>query len=141
VGTALTVTRPVVTVNGVVSLAGVPDLAAAASTTGEGNQQELRRAVVELLGGSPEAVPERYAQASPHALLPLGVPQLLVHGSRDDRVPVQLSRDHTAAATKAGDRVRLVEVPTGDHGDVTRADRPAWPQVVAWLDELAGRTA
>ena len=35
------------------------------------------------------AVPERYAQASPHALLPLGVPQLLVHGSRDDRVPVQ----------------------------------------------------
>ena len=37
-----------------------------------------------LLGGAPDQVPDRYASASPAARLPLGVPQLLVHGRRDD---------------------------------------------------------
>ena len=35
-----------------------------------------------FLGGRPDAVPEAYRLASPHALLPLGVPTLLVNGAR-----------------------------------------------------------
>ena len=34
--------------------------------------------------------------ASPAALAPLGVPQLLVHGTDDDIVPISQSRDHAA---------------------------------------------
>ena len=66
-------------------------------------------AVEELLGGSPEQVPERYAAASPAQLLPLGVPILLVHGARDDTVPVSLSRDFQRAAIAAGDACDLAD--------------------------------
>jgi len=59
----------------VVALAGVSDLRRAW-------ELGLSQGVVEeLLGGRPEQVPERYAAASPQELLPLGVPQILVHGS------------------------------------------------------------
>ena len=43
--------------------------------------------VNQLLGGTPEEVPHRYARASPRRRLPIGVPLLLVHGERDDDVP------------------------------------------------------
>ena len=50
--------------HGVVSLAGIPDL-------DEGVKRHLARGMCqELVGGSPAAVPQRYQQASPRALLP-----------------------------------------------------------------------
>jgi acetyl esterase/lipase len=131
--------RPLVRIKGALSFAGVPDLVMAATAPGGGLGGDLRHAVLDLLDGAPDAVPDRYAQASPRALLPLGVPQLLVHGSRDDRVPVEQAQVYSEAAAAAGDAVRLVEVPTGDHGDITRADRVAWPDVVAWLSDVSGR--
>ena len=65
-------------------------------------------AVNELLGGGPAEVPERYAAASPVQRLPLGVPTLLVHGARDDTVPVTFSLEFRAAAVAAGDTCDLV---------------------------------
>ena len=138
---AATRRRPSVPVTGVVSFAGVPDLAAAARAAGDGNVGELRKAVVGLVGGTPEAVPERYAKASPVEQLPLRVPQLVVHGVRDDRVPIEQARRYAAAATRAGDALQLVEVPTGDHGDITRSDRSAWPQVASWLTDRSASRA
>jgi acetyl esterase/lipase len=67
------------------------------------------RAAGELLGGSPEEVPERYAAASPAARVPLGIPQLLVHGRADDIVPPAMSRAYRDRAVDAGDEVELVE--------------------------------
>src|SRR2546422_749172 len=64
-----------------------------------------------LLGGSPSEVPERYAAASPAALLPLGVRQVLVHGDRDDIVPPAQSRAYCQAAIAMGDDVELLELP------------------------------
>ncbi|MBV9688230.1 MAG: hypothetical protein JO202_00815 [Ktedonobacteraceae bacterium] len=60
---------------GAVSQAGVVDLEHAWRLRLGNN------AVRTLLGGSPRQVSERYAAASPAALLPLGVPQVLIHGS------------------------------------------------------------
>ena len=67
------------------------------------------------------------------ALLPLGVPQLLVHGGRDDIVPPQQSRGYAAAARAAGDEVELAELPGADHFDVIESGHPAWIEVVDWL--------
>jgi acetyl esterase/lipase len=67
------------------------------------------RAAGELLGGSPEEVPERYAAASPAARVPLGIPQLLVHGRADDIVPPAMSRAYRDRAVDACDEVELVE--------------------------------
>ena len=79
-------------------------------------------AVPELLGGTPEAQPARYGAASPMALLPLGVPQEIVHGRADRIVPVGLSEAYVAAARGKGDAARLVAVEGAGHFDVIAPD-------------------
>lgn len=109
---------------GVVSLAGVADLA-------DGWRRNLSRgAVAELLGGGPDQVPDRYAVADPMRSLPLGIPQSVVHGERDDIVPLAISRDYAAAARRAGDTVRLRVLPDADHFDVIDARSPAWAAIL-----------
>jgi dipeptidyl aminopeptidase/acylaminoacyl peptidase len=90
--------------------------------------------ILALLGGTPQAVPDRYAVGSPIRRVPLGVPTLLVHGTRDDVVPPRRSRDFAAAARAAGDDVTLVE-PDADHRQVVDPRHPAWKPVPAWLRE------
>jgi acetyl esterase/lipase len=84
-------------------------------------------------GGGPEQVPERYRQASPAALLPLGIPQLLVHGERDDVVPASLSRGYAAAARAGGDEVALVLRPEDGHFEHIDPASGAWEAVTTWL--------
>ena len=72
---------------GVVSLAGVADLRRA---------WELRlssNVAATFLGGAPDEVPDRYKLASPIELLPLGVPQRLIHGAKDAIVPLEISQN------------------------------------------------
>ncbi|MGZ6124646.1 MAG: alpha/beta hydrolase family protein [Myxococcales bacterium] len=98
---------------------------------------DLSRGVaVEFLGGTPKGLPERYAFASPRALLPLGLPQLVVHGSDDDIVPASIGRDYAAAAREAGDPVDYVELPGTGHFEHLDPAGPAWAAVTAWLDRL-----
>lgn len=89
---------------------------------------------VEFLGGTPAQQPERYALASPKALLPLGVPQLVVHGTDDDTVIVDIGREYAAAARQAGDPVELVEFPGMGHFEHLDPKGQAWAAVVAWLE-------
>lgn len=117
---------------GVVSLAGVNDLALAWRLgLSDG-------AAGELLGGGPETLPERYAAASPAALLPLGVPQILLHGLEDADVPPELSATYAAAATAMGDAVRLRELPDVDHFALIDPCSAAWGVAVAELLPLLG---
>lgn len=118
--------------SGVVSLAGVPDLARAAHEGLGGG------AAAALMGGSPAAVPARYAAASPAALLPLHVKQILVHGSEDAIVPLLLSQDYAFAAKAKGDDVRLVTLP-GGHFDVIDPATPAGRAGCDAVVELLGR--
>ena len=111
-----------------VSLAGVADLREAA-------RLRLSSGVVhDLLGGTPETVPERYAAGSPAELLPLGVPQLLVHGERDDIVPVSISRAYAEEAIAAGDDVELVVDPRAGHFEHLDPSARVWSVVRDWLD-------
>jgi acetyl esterase/lipase len=113
-----------------VAQAGVVDLAEAA-------RLGLSRGVVEeLLDGSPSQVPDRYELASPAARVPLGVPQLLVHGGRDEIVPAQMSRDYARAAEAAGDPVDLVVHETFGHFEHLDPRSAAWESVRAWLPGL-----
>jgi acetyl esterase/lipase len=87
-----------------------------------------------LMGGAPADVPDRYALGNPIRRIPLRVPTLLVHGTRDETVPVKRSRDFAIAARAAGDDVTLVE-PEADHRQVIDPQHPAWAPVPAWLRE------
>jgi acetyl esterase/lipase len=119
-------------------LAPVADLAAA-HVLGLGNG-----VVGQFLGGSPQEQPTRYAAASPAALLPLGVPQLIVHGTADDTVPVQIARDYSAAARAAGDAVTLVELADRGHFDFLDPGSEAHAVLCRWLlasDRASARPA
>jgi acetyl esterase/lipase len=118
---------PRIAVTSAVSLAGIGDLAAAAA--GNVGWDAVRG----LMGGRPDEVPDRYALASPAARLPLGVPQLLVHGENDGVVPVNLSRRYAEQAYAAGDDVRLAILPGTGHMDPIDPTSPAWQTVVDWL--------
>lgn len=96
-----------------VGQAPLSDLAAAAPLSG---------GVAAELAAPPEA--------STMARLPLGVPQLVVHGTRDDCVPVAMSRAYSAAA---GDEVTLRERAGEGHFEHLDPSSGAWAEVVAWL--------
>jgi acetyl esterase/lipase len=120
---------PPVRAQRVVSLAGVADLADAYRRWHGG-------IVGELMGGSPEEVPERYAAGDPIRLLPLEMPALLVHGVRDETVSIELSRGYAQAARAAGGEVELVEIE-GEVGHRTHLDprSTAWAAVIERLDD------
>jgi acetyl esterase/lipase len=112
-----------------VAQAGVVDLVVAARE-GVGNG-----AVVDVLGTAPDADPVRYALTSPMALVPLGIPVLLVTGDADDTVPSSLSASWAAAARAAGDDVTLhVEPGEGHMGHVDPASQ-VWAVARGFLSD------
>lgn len=124
--------EPGVRVRAAVSLAGVLDLVGAADASlGRG-------AVASYLGGTPAAVPGRYAESSPLALLPLGVSQVVVHGQEDSVVPRAMSERYAKAAEAAGDRVALELVPGHGHLALIDPRRAAWRLVADHLGVVLG---
>ena len=113
-----------------VALGGVCDLEAGFAA-GLGDN-----AVAELLGGSPGDVPQAYAFADPAARLPLGRRQVLVHGTEDDRVPIDHALRYAERATVAGDDCVVVELDAG-HFEPIDPRSTAWPSVVDVLSSLA----
>jgi acetyl esterase/lipase len=111
----------------VVALAAVSDLRLA------WDWQLSTGAVGELLGGDPQQAAEAYALASPIELLPLGVPQMLLHGDADDVVPYELSQRYHAAARAAGDDCTLVTLPATGHFELIDPRSTAWPHVLTTL--------
>jgi dipeptidyl aminopeptidase/acylaminoacyl peptidase len=110
---------------GVVALAAVCDLASCFEQ-GLGNG-----AAAELMGGGPARYPGRYAAADPARVLPTGIPVRLVHGTADDRVPCEMSRDYAAQAQAAGDDAACAMLPGSGHFDVIDPLSAAWPFVVS----------
>ena len=107
----------------VVGQAAISDLDAAALQGVCGGMVER------LVGGTPRELPDRYGTASPARRLPLRVPALLVHGDRDDLVPVQMSRDFAAAAG-----CDLAELAGDGHFEHLVPGSRAWATVVEWLE-------
>ena len=128
----LYVTAPL-PVRGVIDLAGPLDL-----TANIPEYERLCRApvITTLLGGSPSAVPERYAHGSPIKLLPLGMPQVLLIGEHEDFVPRPLVESYAQAAQRAGDSVRLVVIPRAGHFEIASPRTAAWPLLQAAIRSL-----
>jgi acetyl esterase/lipase len=90
-------------------------------------------AVAELLGATPSDQPEIYQAASPNTLLPLGVPQLIIQGTADNVVPIEIARAYTNAARAAGDQVELLELHNVGHMEFLDPSSAAHQAVCGWL--------
>lgn len=124
-------TKKPLKLKGVVSLAGITDLAAYSQQEGSCNA-----AVPQLMGGLPAEFPERYAQASPIQMLPLQVPSRLVQGSLDPIVPVAQAEGFAQKAKATGDDAQIVLLPNAGHFDIVAPFSLAWPRVLQAVQEV-----
>jgi len=80
-------------------------------------------AAAEFFGGSPEEFPERYAMGRPLC------PTVLIHGTADEVVPVEISRGYAGA--------RVIEIAGADHFDVIDPQSPLFSCVLTELRQLS----
>jgi len=95
--------------NGVVAMAGIPDLAAYAAPEGCG------AAVSGLLGSEPGEVADRVHRGSPIAMVPFGINQTLVIGEHDSIVPKSQADGFVDAARQMGDSVEVTTILGAGH--------------------------
>lgn len=120
-------------IRGAIGLAAITDMAQYRI----GPADSCHASVDPLLGGTPDTVPERYAQTSPRALLPIGVPQWLIQGQLDPIVSAASVSDYVRAALQAGDRVNELRFDAG-HFDAAAPDAEAWSALLLALKQALG---
>jgi acetyl esterase/lipase len=114
---------------GAISLAGVLNLRL-------GDEEAIGRgAVSDFLGGHASEHPDRYAAADPVARIDPALPVRIVHGDRDDVVPMNQSDTYAVAARAAGQDVAIAVVE-GDHMVVIDPAHPAFAAIVTALEEI-----
>jgi acetyl esterase/lipase len=123
--------KPRVALTAVVAQAGVMALADCAREGTGGT------AALDLMGGGPEELPERYRLADPMAALPLETPVLCVHSRTDGNVPFRYSERYVQAAADAGGTAYLRQT-RGDHFTLIDPGSTDWQAVTAALPGLLG---
>jgi len=123
--------RPLVAVTAVIAQAGVLALADCAREGVGGT------AALDLMGGAPQDLPQRYRLADPMTAVPVEAAVLCLHSRADDTVPFAYSQRYAAAAARAGGRARLHETG-GDHFTLIDPHSADWQAAAAALPALLG---
>ena len=118
--------HPRITIRAAVSQAGVLDLTLA---SGLMPSSTPTRALL----GDPKAQYERYVMASPRERLPLGIPQLVLHGDRDDTVSMRIATSYATAARSVNDPCELRVLTHTGHFEHIDAGAEAWHMAREWL--------
>ena len=113
-------------VKGVLNLAGPADLEQFLPLQ---NMVCSDAVITKLIGGTPSEMPQRYKEASPVNLLPIGVKQVLIIGAQDKAVPPETGKKYEEDAKKKGDDVRLIVIENAAHFEVIAPGSIAWPKV------------
>ena len=123
---------------GVIGLAGAVDLRMVIDLAGYFTFAHDKGEVYTFMGGSPAAVPERYAAGNPGDLLPLNVAQALLQGTDDDQIPARLPAAWAERARRVGENVSVEMIVGADHFDVCDPLSKAWPRVLAAVEKMLG---
>ncbi len=79
----------------------------------------LEKYAIELLGGTPQEVPEIWTEASAASRVDGSDPPfLIIHGLEDQNIPPQQSQDFADALEAAGVEVDLLLVAGSDHNQI-----------------------
>lgn len=115
----------------VVSLAGPLDMVYAAEHGDD--------AVVRVLGGTPQEVPERYAAVDPIRNIDLETPVIAVHGTNDQFVAPANSQRYVAAVAMGGGQAALVLLEGDDHGALVNSHSETYPHVLRIITDASRR--
>ncbi|HXC57321.1 MAG TPA: alpha/beta hydrolase [Rhizomicrobium sp.] len=121
-------------ITAVVSLAGILDLKGYRE---DGAACGGAPTVDGIAGAAARQGQDVYADTSPQALLPIGVPQIVVSGGQDHIVPEHWRASYVAAALAAGDKPQSLGIAAAGHFELIDPKSPAWPQIEAAIARLA----
>ncbi|TSD93299.1 prolyl oligopeptidase family serine peptidase [Gordonia rubripertincta] len=122
--------RPAFVPSRVVSISGPLDMRYAVN---HGNG----RVIKQILGGTPEQVPDRYESVDPIQNLDPRLPVILFHGLADDDVNPNNSRRYTAAVHAAGGTADLHLFDGETHTSLVHRQSPAYQQIIDRLTDVA----
>jgi acetyl esterase/lipase len=112
--------KTVVMVNGLADLEHNADLLPLACGT------DIKLA--DVIGEKTPARPDPFADTSPNKWLPLGIRTLMIVGTYDPIVPPYTGLWWHKLASKAGDKVDIVDIPDAGHFDIVTPTEPEWAQ-------------
>lgn len=90
-------------------------------------------AIEAWLGGSPDVLPEVYRNSDLTSRWPTGARHVLVHGTEDEVVPFDQSKDLAASGARAGEDYELVPLPATGHYAFLDPRSAAFEEVYAHL--------
>jgi acetyl esterase/lipase len=109
-------TPSAIKIRAVVDYYGPVDLEAGYNNPPNPDPINTRVVLETFLGGSPQEVPKRYAQASPVRFVKRSLPpSLLIYGGRDNVVPSKYGRGLYERLKREGNKVVFIEIPWADH--------------------------
>lgn len=115
-------------VKGVISLGGVPDLAAFREHAKEVCDADT---IGKLIGeGSQKDYSKNLKEASPIELLPLGIKQILIYGENEVSVPAKFGHDYKKIASSKGDDVSVITVKYAGHHEYNVPNSVTWPVIL-----------
>jgi len=121
-------------IKGVVTLAGIADLQTYRDR-GPGACSE-RQVVDQFVAAAARWPDNVFADTSPVALLPLGVPQIVISGAFDPIVPAAFGRYYTQLAAAAGDKVEEITLTNAGHFELIDPSSAAFAQVRLAIERL-----
>jgi len=88
--------------------------------------------ITDLIGGTPEQLPQRYRDASPIELFPLGVRQAFFTG----QMFAAHSAPYAAAVKQAGDAAQVLPFPSAGHFVFIDPQSMVWPEVMKSVRQM-----
>ena len=121
-------------VSGVVSLAGIDDLAAyrASGPDACGGPDTIDQ----LVDASGRRGQDVYADTSPAALVPIGARQEIVSGALDPIVPARFGQAYAEKAKAAGDKVQIMDIPAAGHFELIDPTSKAWKRIEPAIEAM-----
>ena len=122
-------------VDGVVTLAGINDLAAYRA---DGPDACGGPTTIDQLVGAGARLPDTvYSDTSPVDLLPIDTRQVVVSGGLDPIVPQRFGDGYVATAKARGDVATALDLPLAGHFELIDPLGPNWPAIARAVDRLS----